>query len=187
VVEKAYEKRGYIGKQVQNRAQAQGYDGIMQYRDGELMEVLPFSSNQVKSAIGNEGTYDIYSPELNKAKGGVVSMDKGGTPENIFGVAETPEQEFQRYLRMLRINASGGKDPYGINVGGRLGINIPVRENVSLEPYVQGFAFKPDGGKLINGGVGGANLNIRFNNGGIVSDDAMRMAVMNKQLRNYHG
>jgi hypothetical protein len=62
-----------------------------------------------------------------------------------------------------------------------------VRENVSLEPYVQGFAFKPDGGKLINGGVGGANLNIRFNNGGIVSDDSMRMAVMNKQLRNHRG
>jgi hypothetical protein len=75
MVEKAYENRGYIGKQVQSRAQAQGYDGIMQYRDGELMEVLPFSSNQVKSAIGNEGTYDIYSPELSKAKGGSVSMD----------------------------------------------------------------------------------------------------------------
>ena len=75
MVNKAYEEKGYIGKQVQSRAQAQGYDGLMQYRDGELGEVVAYNPNAVKSAIGNEGTYDIYSPELNKAKGGSVSID----------------------------------------------------------------------------------------------------------------
>jgi hypothetical protein len=119
--------------------------------------------------------------------GGVVHMDKGGTPENIFGVAETPEQEFLRYVRMLRVNASGGKDPYGADIGGRLGINIPLSQNVSIEPYFQGSAYKPNSGKVERGGIAGANLNIRFNNGGAVSDDAMRMAVMNKQLRKHHG
>jgi len=113
-------------------------------------------------------------------EGGVAHLDKGGAPE-------TPEQELQRFLRMLRVNASGGKDQYGSSIGGRLGLNIPVSENVSIEPYVQEFAFKPDSGKLMNGGVGGANLNIRFNNGGKVSQDAMRLAVMNKQLRKHHG
>jgi hypothetical protein len=112
--------------------------------------------------------------------GGVAHLDKGGAPE-------TPEQELQRFLRMLRINATGGKDQYGSSVGGRLGLNIPVSENVSIEPYVQGFAFKPDSGKLMNSGAGGANLNIRFNNGGKVSQDAMRLAVMHKQLRKHHG
>jgi hypothetical protein len=58
---------------------------------------------------------------------------------------------------------------------------------LSIEPYVQGFAFKPDSGKLMNSGAGGANLNIRFNNGGKVSQDAMRLAVMHKQLRKHHG
>ena len=122
-------------------------------------------------------------PEGGMKDGGVVHMDKGGAPESL----ETPEQELQRFLRMLRVNASGGKDQYGSSVGGRLGLNIPVSENVSIEPYVQGFAFKPNSGKLMNGGVGGANLNIRFNNGGKVSQDAMRLAVMNKQLRKHHG
>jgi hypothetical protein len=112
--------------------------------------------------------------------GGVAHLDKGGTPE-------TPEQELQRFLRMLRINASGGKDQYGSSVGGKLGLNIPVSENVSIEPYVRGFAYKPESGNAIHGGVGGANLNIRFNSGGKVSDDAMRLAVMNKQIRKHHG
>jgi len=45
----------------------------------------------------------------------------------------------------------------------------------------------PKSGKANFNGIGGANLNIRFNNGGTVSDDAMRLAVMNKQLRKHHG
>jgi hypothetical protein len=114
-------------------------------------------------------------------------MDKGGTPENIFGVAETPEQEFLRYVRMLRVNASGGKDQYGTDISGKFGINIPVSKNVTIEPYFQGSAYMPNSGKANFNGIGGANLNIRFNNGGTVSDDAMRLAVMNKQLRKHHG
>jgi hypothetical protein len=72
MVERAYEEKGYIGKQVENRARAAGYDGLMQYRDGELSEVVSYNPNAVKSAIGNEGTYDIYNPELSKADGGSV-------------------------------------------------------------------------------------------------------------------
>ena len=78
MVEKAYEDKGYIGKQVQSRAQAQGYDGLMQYRNGDLSEVVAYNPNAVKSAIGNEGTYDIYNPDLSKAEGGDVHMQVGG-------------------------------------------------------------------------------------------------------------
>jgi hypothetical protein len=61
IVEKAYEEKGYIGKQVMSRAMKQGFDGIMQYgRDGVLSEIVAFSPKQIKSAIGNKGT---YSPE----------------------------------------------------------------------------------------------------------------------------
>lgn len=72
MVEKAYEEKGNIGKQIQTRAQAQGYDGIMQYRGGDLSEVVSYRPNAVKSAIGNQGTYDINFPELSKAKGGIT-------------------------------------------------------------------------------------------------------------------
>lgn len=70
MVEKAYEEKGYIGKQVESRARAAGHDGLMQYRDGELSEVVSYNPNAVKSAIGNQGTYDVYSPDLSKAEGG---------------------------------------------------------------------------------------------------------------------
>ena len=73
LVEKAFEEKGNIGKQIQSRAQAQGYDGIMQYRGDELSEVVSYNPNAVKSAIGNQGTYDLNSPDLSKADGGKIA------------------------------------------------------------------------------------------------------------------
>jgi hypothetical protein len=78
MVERAYDQKGYIGKEVETRARAAGYDGLMQYRDGDLNEVVSYNPNAVKSAIGNEGTYDITSPDLSKAQGGGIHMQAGG-------------------------------------------------------------------------------------------------------------
>ena len=72
MVERAYDQKGYIGKEVETRARAAGYDGLMQYRDGELGEVVSYNPNAVKSAIGNEGTYDTSVPDLSKAEGGAA-------------------------------------------------------------------------------------------------------------------
>ena len=78
MVEKAYEDQGYIGKQVQSRAQAQGYDGLMQYRNGDLSEVVSYNPNAIKSATGNRGTFDTSSPDLSKARGGLTRAYAGG-------------------------------------------------------------------------------------------------------------
>jgi hypothetical protein len=53
-----------------------GFDGVV-YRDknGDVQEVLAFQPEQVKSAIGNRGTYDINEADINKAKGGQVTND----------------------------------------------------------------------------------------------------------------
>jgi len=51
IVEKAYEEKGYISKEVMSRAQKQGYDGIVQYKNGELSEIVAFNAAQVKSTI----------------------------------------------------------------------------------------------------------------------------------------
>jgi len=64
MVEKAYEEKGYIGKQVMNRALSQGYDGLMQYRDGKLTEIVAFNPTQIKSAIGNVGKFDPVEPSI---------------------------------------------------------------------------------------------------------------------------
>jgi hypothetical protein len=83
MVERAYENKGYIGKEVESRARAAGYDGLMQYRDGELAEVVSYNPNAIKSAIGNVGTYDTSVPELSKAHGGPVKMQDGGIMDAI--------------------------------------------------------------------------------------------------------
>jgi len=77
MVERAYDQKGYIGKEVESRARAAGYDGLAQYRNGELSEVVAYDPNTVKSAIGNRGTYDLNEPDLNKADGG--KMVKGAS------------------------------------------------------------------------------------------------------------
>ena len=72
MVEKAYEQKGYIGKQVQQRAQAAGHDALMQYRDGDLTEVVHYNPRMIKSATGNRGTYDTSKDDLSMATGGSV-------------------------------------------------------------------------------------------------------------------
>jgi hypothetical protein len=54
IMEKAYEDKGGLTKEVSTRARKQGYDGIMQYRDGVLAEVLAFSPNDIKSAFNQK-------------------------------------------------------------------------------------------------------------------------------------
>ena len=51
IVEKANEDKGGLTKEVMTRARAKGYDGIFQYKDGELSEVVAFSPSQVKSVF----------------------------------------------------------------------------------------------------------------------------------------
>ena len=56
-----------------NKLQALGHDGIFYYDDsGDLKEAVAFHPTQVKSAIGNRGTYDTTNPDITKAKGGNV-------------------------------------------------------------------------------------------------------------------
>ena len=56
IVEKANEDKGGITKEVITRARKQGYDGIFQYKNGVLSEVVAFSPNQIKSAFNQKPT-----------------------------------------------------------------------------------------------------------------------------------
>lgn len=54
-----------------------GYDGLKypNEREGEGFSYVPFDATQIKSAIGNRGTYDPAEADITKAKGGQVSKD----------------------------------------------------------------------------------------------------------------
>jgi hypothetical protein len=64
IVEKAFELKGNLTNQIYSRAVAQGYDGIVMYRDNELFEVVAFNPHQVKSIYNK--TYTNYHPDLRK-------------------------------------------------------------------------------------------------------------------------
>jgi len=53
-----------------------GYDSIIHadpYGTGRAHEIIMLEPKQIKSAIGNRGTYDVNEPDITKAKGGQVT------------------------------------------------------------------------------------------------------------------
>lgn len=71
------------------KLKALGHDGVLFRNDaGNVQEVVAFDPTQVKSAIGNRGTFDPTEVELTKAEGGAVHLQMGGmTPEPAGGSA----------------------------------------------------------------------------------------------------
>jgi hypothetical protein len=67
---------------------AQGFDGV-KYHHGAPYDApeesgiayVAFEPTQIKSAIGNRGTYDVNEPDITKAHGGLIHMAEGGVPE----------------------------------------------------------------------------------------------------------
>ena len=110
----------------------------------------------IKKRDGNEPVM------LYKAGGRVKKFEKGGESR-------------------LKINAGGGRSKRkGLDLtsaGGSASYDIPLSENFSLTPYLEGFLAKgkyttPEGsGNIDQGGItgGGMNLNYRFKKGGKVN------------------
>ena len=56
------------------KLKAMGHDAIiLRDPDGNISEVNILNPRQIKSAIGNRGTYDIKEPDVNKADGGKIT------------------------------------------------------------------------------------------------------------------
>jgi hypothetical protein len=64
IVDKAFEEKGNLTGQIYKKAQLQGYDGMVVYKQNEMFEIVAFSSNQLKSAITNNG-YSL-NPDITK-------------------------------------------------------------------------------------------------------------------------
>jgi hypothetical protein len=88
IVEKAYDEKGYITREVMSRAQAAGYDGIFQYRDGKLTEVVAYSPYQVKSIFNKNpsvgGAKFSLVPKTAEGKAAESLMSAfGGKPADV--------------------------------------------------------------------------------------------------------
>ena len=82
IVEKAYDDKGYITNEVKSRATAQGYDGIVQYRDGVPSEIVAFDSSQLKSVFNQRPTISKVITEAREPFADIPE-DKLETPSRI--------------------------------------------------------------------------------------------------------
>jgi hypothetical protein len=64
-----------------------GHDGVIATREGKPEEYVAFHPTQIKSAIGNQGTFDPNDPDITKADGGRVDDDRAaflaGNPPDV--------------------------------------------------------------------------------------------------------
>jgi len=90
------------GSQVRELFEKNGYDGIMVKDDqGNIVELNVFTPNQLKSAIGNRGTYDFNKPDIRASLGTLLN----GIP-NAAGLADrlntvTPGREDVGFARRM--------------------------------------------------------------------------------------
>jgi hypothetical protein len=80
-----------------------GYDSVIladPHKRGDPHEVIFFEPTQLKSEIGNRGTYDINDPDLNKAQGGEVHAAKGGL---LGALAKTAEKGLERVAKAVPV------------------------------------------------------------------------------------
>jgi hypothetical protein len=73
------------GDKVKALLSSLGHDGMMVSRpdvDKGVMHYAAFRPNQIKSATGNQGTFDPNDPDITKAEGGRISYENGGMTED---------------------------------------------------------------------------------------------------------
>ena len=94
--EKIQDKNDYfdldVGSDLVKILKKNKYDGLKypNEREGEGFSYVPFDSTQIKSAIGNRGTYDVNEADITKAHGGHVHLAKGGVLHLAKGSQEFP-------------------------------------------------------------------------------------------------
>jgi len=67
-----------LGDELAKVLQKNGYDGLKYANEmeGEGFSFVPLKPNQIKSAIGNRGTYDTTQPDINEAQGGLATLKR---------------------------------------------------------------------------------------------------------------
>lgn len=78
IVEKAYDEKGYITNEVKSRAIAQGYDGITQFKNGKLSEIVAFNPAQLKTVFNERPT---ESPVITEEREAFADVPKNEEPK----------------------------------------------------------------------------------------------------------
>jgi hypothetical protein len=111
-----------------NKLIESGHDGIIWNLNGNK-EVIAFEPTQIKSAIGNRGTYDTSDPDITKAHGGIIKMGKGGVGrklgDKILPKVEAPSVMTRSELTELADYIKNREGGYGLRRVERAADEIP--------------------------------------------------------------
>ena len=122
-----------------------GFDGIIAHRPDGSKEIVAFKPEQVKSAIGNQGTFDPTNPDMTKADGGSVTGSENF--QSWFGNSVT---HTDGEPHVLYTGTSKDKDFTSFNVG-RHGAWF-TRDPAEASEYAErndSQGYKYDGWKVI--------------------------------------
>ena len=157
-----------MSQEMVNKLKERGHDGLFYYRDGKLEEVVAFDPTQVKSAIGNRGTYNRQEPDIRKAKGGLVYRAQGSP---IYG--EIPDSGPITADTFASFKAKGPSASSVVSESARMLRNIMGEGVSNLESAVRGSVA------AIPGSVGDIESIFRE------SDKTRRFATTEEVLRDY--
>ena len=164
-----------------------GYDGVevpdMDMYGNEIYSVQVFDPKNVKSAIGNRGTYDVTDPDITKAEGGAVHLAGGGLKGFIKEPLKQavkrimPKTSFEMAHDLARMRASLPVEKGGLGLppnntsedrARAMGINTPMyhasKQNISgsfVPGYNDNLAFTTDNPKFANDWIGKGKLQVR--------------------------
>lgn len=127
------------GWELQQKLKKRGYDGVVIKDKGQPNNYVAFHPHQIKSAIGNRGTYDVNDPDINKAKGGIIHKAEGGS-------MDTPT------LAQMRVQLNQRKNPdYMDTIGIEQAVDMDPKKYISPNPRTNDFM--PVGGVADSNGL----------------------------------
>ena len=105
-----------------------GHDGVIATREGKPEEYVAFHPTQIKSAIGNQGTFDPNDPDITKADGGRVGYEDGGD------VGGTEPKNTVKAYKLFKRKKDGNIYPLFVNANKP----VPIGQWLDAEEGPQG-------------------------------------------------
>jgi hypothetical protein len=107
MIENESDEFAYFGDEIAEELKKRGHDGIiMKFEDGDG-EYVAFDPTQIKSAIGNRGTFDPADPNILFSKGAPNSTGFSVPDETLTTVAIRKMQDKFKVLKDLQTNIRG--------------------------------------------------------------------------------
>ena len=135
-----------------------GHDAVY-VNEGGVKNLGVFQPHQIKSAIGNRGTYDPTNPDITKAQGGAVNPFDYENPEHVSAVAghAVKHKDFKAYepKLMAEVLSTGNhrhlEDPriqYAMRQAGHNAYHVQEKTGKKLHKMEQPVVKKAMGGTI---------------------------------------